>query len=183
MTFRGFISVDIEANDEIKKFIEELERTRAPLKMVGSDKIHMTIKFLGDTEREKVNDIAETVRDILTQFDPFHLNIKGVGAFPHLDYMKVVWIGIKNEDEITDIAHEVEEEMVPLGFSRMDKGFSPHITVARVKGGKNKGKLQSVLRQYQDHDFGEQKVTKLKLKESILKKSGPEYKTLEEMYL
>lgn len=183
MTFRGFISVDIEANDEIRKFMEELERTRAPLKMVDRDKIHITVKFLGDTERDKVTDIAEKVRDILTGSESFVLNVKGVGAFPHMDYMKVVWIGIENEEEITEIAHEVEEEMVPLGFSRMDKGFSPHVTVARVKGGKNKDKLQSVLRQYQGYDFGKQKVTKLKLKESILKKSGPKYKTLEEMYL
>lgn len=183
MTFRGFISVDIDANEEIKKFMDELEQTRAPLKMVDRDKIHITVKFLGDTEREKVNDIAETVRDVLSGYERFALNLKGVGAFPHLDYMKVVWVGVENEEEITEIAHEVEEEMVPLGFSRMDKGFSPHITVARVKGGKNKGKLQSVLRQYQEYYFGPQKVTKLKLKESVLKKKGPEYKTLEEMYL
>ncbi len=183
MTFRGFISVDIEPTEEIKKYIGELERTGAPLKMVDPDKIHITVKFLGDTEEDQIKAISDTVRRVLKDHEPFDLNIKGAGAFPHLDYMKVVWVGVEDCPGLHKIAHQVEEELVPLGFSRMDRSFSPHITVARVKGGKNKEQLASVIRDYRDLSFRTQRITKLKLKESILKKSGPKYNTLEEYFL
>ncbi len=183
MTFRGFISVDIEPTEEIRKFMGELERTGAPLKMVDADKIHITVKFLGDTEENKIKDISEIVRGVLEEHSPLELKIKGAGAFPHLDYMKVVWLGIENSKEIHEIAHVVEEELVPLGFSRMEQSFSPHITVARVKGGKNKEQLVSKIKEYSNYHFDTQKIFKLKLKESVLKRKGPEYKTLEEYFL
>lgn len=183
MTFRGFISLDIDSNSEIRKFREGLEKTGAPLKMVDLDKIHITVKFLGDTEEEKIDKISNVVKKVLENREPFTIDIKGAGAFPHLDYMKVVWIGIEDEPKLNEMAHRVEEELVPHGFPRDDKGFSPHITVARVKGGKNKDRLRRVIENYEDYYFGSQEVTKLKLKKSILSKGGPEYHTLKEMPL
>ncbi|MFO8108997.1 MAG: RNA 2',3'-cyclic phosphodiesterase [Thermoplasmata archaeon] len=183
MTFRGFISVDVEATAEMKRFTGELENCGAPLNMVEPENIHITVKFLGDTEEKQIKDISEITRSVLKEHEPFEITIKGAGAFPHLNYMKVIWIGVEDCPELQRIAHQIEEELVPMGFSRMDKSFSPHITVARVKGGKNKEQLASVIRKYRDLEFHTQKITKIKLKESILKKSGPEYKTLEEYFL
>ncbi|MFP3872750.1 MAG: RNA 2',3'-cyclic phosphodiesterase [Candidatus Natronoplasma sp.] len=197
MTFRGFISIDVEPTDEIHEFLDELERTGAPLNMVDPDKLHMTVKFLGDTEDEDIDDIVEKTEFALQDFEPFTLKVSGTGAFPHLGYMKVVWMdsqavpdaphaGTTEDDDIpflTDMAHRVEEELVPLGFERDDREFSPHITVARVKGGKNKEQLRDVIENYDDTDFTTFEVTELALKKSVLKKSGPEYHTLEKIPL
>jgi len=183
MTFRGFIALDIEPNDEIRKFMEGLEKTGAPLKMVNPNDIHITIKFLGDTEEDKVQDISEVVRRVLEEKEPFTIDLEGVGAFPHLGYMKVVWIGTKEEPRLQKVAHRVEEELVPVGFPRDDKGFSPHVTVARVKGGKNKDRLKDTIKNYEGFFFKTHKVTKLKLMKSTLTKKGPIYETLEEYYL
>ncbi len=183
MTFRGFVALDVEANAKIREFIDEVERTGAPLNMVDPNDIHMTIKFLGDTEEETIDEITEKVKFVLDSFDPFEIEIKGTGAFPHMGFMKVVWVGAEGTSELEDMAHRVEEELVPVGFSRDDREFSPHITVARVKGGKNKEQLRSVIEDYEDTHFTTKRVNKLTLKKSILKKSGAEYETLEEMYL
>ncbi|MFO7792645.1 MAG: RNA 2',3'-cyclic phosphodiesterase [Candidatus Saliniplasma sp.] len=183
MTYRGFIALDIEPNDEIRKFMEGLKKTGAPLKMVDSNKLHITMKFLGDTEEDDTQNISEIVRRVLDNKEPFTIDLKGVGAFPHLGYMKVVWIGSEEEPKLENTAHRIEEELVPLGFSREEKGFSPHITVARVKGGKNKERLKKTIKNYEDYYFKTQKVTKLKLKKSTLTKKGPIYETLEEYYL
>ncbi len=183
MTFRGFIAVDIEASEDVKNFKEDLEKTGAVLKMVDLDKMHITLKFLGDTEEEKVPDISETIRKVIEDHEPFQLRIKDTGAFPDLGYIKVIWMGIENEKTITDIAHAIEEELVPVGFSRMERGFSPHITVARMKSAKNKEKVASTIRDYQGRLFNVQDVEKIELKKSVLKRSGPEYTTLEEYYL
>lgn len=195
MTFRGFISIDVEPTDKMLEFIDEVERTGAPLNMVDPSQLHMTVKFLGDTEEDMIDDLVEKTNFALEPYDPFKIDLKGTGAFPHLGFMKVVWIGSEvsseetqtsNDEEFTllaDIAHRVEEELVPLGFERDDREFSPHFTVARVKGGKNKEKLKSVIEEYEDEDFATWEVEKLTLKKSILKKSGPEYHTLEEIPL
>lgn len=180
MTFRGFISIDIEATDEIRRFMDDIEKTRAALKMVDPEKIHITVKFLGDTEEDMIDEIGEKMNGLLSSHEPFRLNLKGAGAFPHLNYMKVVWVGTEDKPVLEDIAHEVEEELVPLRFSRMEKGFSPHITVARVKGGKNKNRLKAAIQDYEGYEFGEQEVSELKLKKSVLKDSGPVYTTIEE---
>ncbi len=195
MTFRGFISIDVEPTDKMLKFIDEVERTGAPLNMVDPSQLHMTVKFLGDTEEDLVEEIVEKTEFALEPYDPFKIDLKGTGAFPHLGFMKVVWIGSevsseetqtsKNEEFslLSDIAHRIEEELVPLGFERDDREFSPHFTVARVKGGKNKERLKSTIEEYEDEDFATWEVEKLTLKKSVLKKSGPEYHTLEEITL
>ncbi len=193
MTFRGFIAIDIEATDVIHEFMDELETTGAPLNMVDSNQLHMTVKFLGDTEEDKIDDIIEKVEFALEDFEPFSLEVAGTGAFPHLGFMKVVWMdsvahspaphaGTTEDEDIpflTDMAHRVEEELVPLGFERDEREFSPHITVARVKGGKNKEKLRDVIEKHEEEHFATFEVNELALKKSILKKSGPEYHTLE----
>ncbi len=197
MTFRGFISIDVEPTDKVHEFIDELERTRAPLNMVDPNQLHITVKFLGDTEEEQVDQIVEKTEFALEDFDPFSLKVSSTGAFPHLGYMKVVWMdseaapdaphaGVTEDEDIpflTDMAHRVEEELVPLGFERDDREFSPHVTVARVKGGKNKERLRDVIEKYDGEQFAVFEVTELKLKKSILKKSGPEYHTLEKIPL
>jgi len=195
MTFRGFISIDVEPNDMMLEFIDEVERTGAPLNMVDPSQLHMTVKFLGDTEEDLIDEIVEKTEFALEHYDPFKIDMIGTGAFPHLGFMKVVWIGsevsseeTQNSDEedislLADIAHRVEEELIPLGFERDDRDFSPHFTVARVKGGKNKERLKRVVEKYEDEHFATLNVEKLTLKKSILKKDGPEYHTLEEIPL
>ena len=184
MTFRGFISLDVEPNDKVKRFMNDLENTGAPLNMVDPEQIHMTVKFLGDTEEDKIDDIVDKVNFALKEFEPFNINVKGTGAFPHLGYMKVVWMGTEDKTEnLKEIAHRVEEELVPLGFSREEREFSPHITVARVKGGKNKDQLRETIESYEGIHFKSLRVNRLSLKKSVLKKSGAEYTTLKEMYL
>lgn len=182
MTFRGFISLDIDVNDEIRKFHEALDKTGAPLKMVNTDQIHITMKFLGDTEEDQIDEIGDVVRRVIDDREPFTFDVKGAGAFPHLGYMKVVWVGTEDEPRLNEVAHRIEEELVPLGFERDEKEFSPHVTVARVKGGKNKDRLKRTIENYEDYYFKTQKVTKMKLKKSTLQEGGPDYETLEEYY-
>ncbi len=183
MTFRSFIAVDIEAKTGIRDFMSKVEETGASIKMVDPEKVHITVKFLGDIEEDIVDDIGNKIKFVLEDREPFVLNLKGAGAFPSLDYMKVVWIGAEECKDISEIAHRLEEELVPLGFKREKRSFSPHITVGRVKGGRNKQRLRAVLDDYKNYNFGRQKVTKLELKRSDLKREGPEYTTVKEYYL
>ena len=67
-----------------------------------------------------------------------------------------------------------------MGFAPDAKGFSPHLTIARVKSGRNKAELASCLTENADYEFGMINAACLRLKKSQLTPRGPIYSTLKE---
>ncbi len=183
MSFRAFIAVDVEYKPKIVDFANALKKTNAPLKMVDIDNIHITLKFLGDTDESKVDDIAEMIKGSIEGLKPFTINFRHVGAFPNLNYMKVIWLGIQNAEPLIKIAKYLEDNLSNLGFKKEKRGFRPHITLARVKGPKRKSELQNVIKNYIDMDFGVQEIRHLRLKKSILSRAGPTYSTVKEVMM
>lgn len=181
MTFRAFISVDLEPQPKLLEFWESLKRTNAPLKMVNLEIIHMTLKFLGDTEEGMVDEIEGIMKESIADVEPFEVQLKGTGAFPNLNYMKVVWVGLEGADPLIAISKSLDWGVSKLGFKKEKRGFRPHITVARVKGPKNKNILADVINKYGDADFGVKKVDCIRLKKSVLHREGPTYSTVREV--
>jgi 2'-5' RNA ligase len=97
--------------------------------------------------------------------------------------MKVLWIGITDEGNIETIARAIDEKLEPLGFKKEHRGFSPHLTVGRVKTARNKDKLLKVIDNYKAVEFTIQKVQSITLKKSDLTPKGPIYTTLREVPL
>ncbi|MFQ5883491.1 MAG: RNA 2',3'-cyclic phosphodiesterase [Thermoplasmata archaeon] len=181
MSFRAFISVDLDPNPLLENFSKALKNTGAPLKAVRMDQIHMTLKFLGDTDESLVPKIEGVMEEAVRTARPFEVGYKGTGAFPNMRYIKVVWIGLVNSGPLAQISEFLDNELHPLGFKREGRRFSPHITIGRLKGSKGKEDIQEILSKTRDADFGAQMVDRLRLKKSILEKSGPVYSTLAEV--
>ncbi len=179
--FRGFISIDLKPNQKIKKIIEELDKSEANLKIVSPEKMHITLKFLGDTEEKLIPKIEEIIKNTVEEIEPFEIKIKKTGAFPNLNYMKVLWIGIEKGEQIGIIAKKIDEGLTKIGFKKEKRGFSPHITIARVKSGKNKDIILKILNKYKNEEFINLKVDKVSLKKSELTPKGPIYTTLKEI--
>jgi 2'-5' RNA ligase len=97
--------------------------------------------------------------------------------------MKVLWIGITDEGNIETIVHAIDKKLEPLGFKKENRGFSPHLTVGRVKTAKNKDQLLEVMGKYKTVEFTIQNVQSIKLKKSELTPKGPIYTTLREVPL
>jgi 2'-5' RNA ligase len=183
MSIRTFIAVDIGPLDEFVNFKEALDDINADLKSVAPENIHITMKFLGDTNEELINDIIEIIRQCSKDIKPFKLEFKGAGAFPNLNYIKVLWIGILNYGPLETIANNLNSEMTKLGFKPEKRGFKPHITIARVKSRKKKNELKNLLIQNKDRHFADFSVDNVRLKKSILDSTGPTYYTLSEIKL
>lgn len=181
--FRGFISADIGAVSEIVLFEDELEKTGADLKLVEPENVHLTLKFLGETNEEKIDDISRIMENSVKGLKKFKLRLKGAGAFPNLNYPRVVWVGIENPEGLIKIANALEDELQHLGFRKERRAFSPHVTVARVKTGRNKNQLAEMLIKNREKDFGAIDIGCIRLKKSILSSKGPEYYTLKEISL
>jgi len=182
-TIRSFIAFDIDNESVIKQFSEAqttLVNTGADLKLVKPQNIHMTMRFLGNISPPMVDSIHEEMKKI--SFAPFDVEIKGLGVFPKLKYARVIWAGIrKGADELTNVFNQLEPLLRKLGFKPDSKGFSPHLTIARVKTGRNKAELIQRIQELADYEFGIVKADCLRLKKSVLTPKGPIYSTLREV--
>jgi len=182
-TIRSFIAFDIDSELVLKRLSEAqniLINTGADLKVVEPKNIHVTMRFLGNISPPMVDSIHEEMKKI--SFIPFEIELKGLGAFPSLRYARVVWAGIrKGADELMNVFNQLEPSLRRLGFNPDPKGFSPHLTIARVKTGRHKAELVKCVEDLADYEFGIIKADCLRLKKSVLTPKGPIYTTLREV--
>jgi 2'-5' RNA ligase len=109
------------------------------------------------------------------------LELKGVGAFPSLSRISIIWVGIgTGGDDVEKIYDQVEDGMSGLGFARENRRFNPHITIARVRTGRKREELARLLGELTENSFGNFLAERVRLKQSILRPGGPEYRTLYE---
>ena len=179
--FRGFIAIDIDSFPKLVQFENEIRNLGANVKLVEPENIHITLKFLGDTNEEYADRIDEIMKDAVKNSNPFEIKLKGAGVFPNQNYIKVIWIGIENGEQIGKIASKIDEKISELGFEKERRRFSAHLTIARVKSAKNKEKLLELIEKYRDIEFGSLKVDTIKLKKSELTPKGPIYTMLKEV--
>lgn len=180
---RSFIAFDVEDKDVIKRIVqaqEKLVKTGADLKLIKPENIHVTIRFLGNITSEMVNEVYEEMRKV--SYKPFKIELRGLGAFPNLKYLRVIWVGIKEGvNELISIFNQLEPQLRRLGLKPDTKGFSPHITIARVRSSRHKTELAQQVKELADYEFGLIKGEKLRLKKSVLSPKGPVYSTLREV--
>jgi 2'-5' RNA ligase len=182
-TFRGFIAIEINPTPQIIAFEKEIEKTGADVKLVEPENIHITVKFLGDTDENNIDGIERSIKESVRGIEPFSITLKGTGVFPNQNYIKVLWIGITDSGDIETIAHAIDEKLSPLGFKKEHRGFSPHLTVGRVKTARNKDQLLRVIENHISEKFTIQRVESITLKKSELTPKGPIYTTLREVLL
>ncbi len=181
-SIRSFLAFDIESEAVRKRLAAVqnlLAQTGADLKLVEPQNIHITVRFLGDITPATAEKIFEAMQQV--QFTPFNVQIKSLGAFPDLRYPRVVWAGItEGVDQLKTVFSQLEPRLRSLGFTPDPKGFSPHLTIARVKTGRNKAQLADFVAKNANYDFGTIKAECLRLKKSDLTPRGPIYSTLKE---
>lgn len=178
LQFRGFIAVDIDVFPKLLEFEKEIKETGANVKLVEPENVHITLKFLGDTNESQIDEIDKIMKDAVKGVDPFNIQLKGAGVFPNPNYIKVIWVGIKQGEPIGVIASKIDEQLSKMGFKKEKRGFSPHLTIARVKSAKGKDEILHVIEKYRDVQFVDIRVDSIKLKKSDLTPKGPVYTTL-----
>lgn len=180
---RTFIAIDIPISQKITDVISELKKAEINAKIVEIENMHLTLKFLGDTEENLIDKIEEIINDSIKEIQPYEITLKNIGVFPNQKYIKVVWIGVENTEPLKKIAETIDTKLIDLGFKKERRPFSVHLTIARLKSAKNKDKLIELLNKYQNTEFQKIKVCKILLKKSILTSEGPIYTNLKEIEL
>ncbi len=174
MKYRAFISVAVEANECLLNVWRELESSGDSLRMVKPGNLHITLKFLGDVDSSIDRSIIEVMEKALTGINPFKAEIRGMGAFPSENYIKVVWLGVDSSGMLEDISSRLVEGMKGLGFKK-DKGFQGHLTLARVRSARDKKKIKRIISANRDTIFLDFPVRSIELMKSTLTPTGPIY--------
>lgn len=149
---------------DIQKQIAEI----SDVKIVEPENLHFTLKFLGEANDDQVSYVKNAVADVAKDWQPFEINIAGLGAFPSLNFMRVVWIGAP---ALHRLQHAVDEALHPV-FQK-ERNIVSHLTLARVRT-QEKG-LAGFVKSNENAEIGPMTVDRIKLKKSTLRPTGPVY--------
>ncbi len=179
---RCFIAVEIgdtQVLSNLVAFGKALVATGAPVKLVEAQNLHVTLRFLGNVSRSRVEEVGQLIDEI--EFSPFEVELRDVGVFPNLRRVNVVWVGIARGDvELLHVFTQLDAKLQGVGFPSDRRGFSPHITVARVSSSQQREALVEAVAAWRDREFGVFGVDAIQLKRSVLTPRGPIYSTLHE---
>ena len=180
---RAFIAVEVpegEAKNRIFSFIRAVSESEADLKPVEPQNIHITLRFLGEVTTAKLESIKAELNKIT--FHAFDVSLQGVGVFPDYRHINVIWAAIDEGNiGLVDLYGKINNALGGIGIPPDMRGLSPHITVARVRSGRNKENLSKTISRLKDLEFGTFHVNSFHLKRSTLTSTGPIYQSLLEV--
>jgi len=178
---RSFIAIQMpaEVRKQLIEITNSLKETQAGIKCVSPENAHLTLKFLGNVNERRLEDIKNIVESVSKKIDPFELSLSGVGVFPNRSAPKVIWLGIgQGKGMLNRIKDMLEERLLEIGIGKEERQYHAHLTLGRVKLLKEKNKLISWLESNMNFEISSIKVRKITLMKSILKSEGAEYSPL-----
>ena len=176
---RAFVAIEVPGPvlDSLVLFQKELSATGGDMKLVERQNLHFTVKFLGEVTESEATEVGARLGRLSPK--AADVEVRGAGAFPTLSHPRVVWAGVSAEHEalVAAIASDVIGALGGIG-EKDDRPFRAHITLGRVRSGRNARQLADLLRSSSGRPFGVARLSELKLKSSVLTPAGPIYKNL-----
>ena len=179
MLIRTFISIDVPVTDEMESLFDRL-RHIGGIRVPPSKQIHLTLKFLGDTDDKKVVRLCSTLKEALSEEGSFEITVEGLGAFPDRKNPRIVWLGIKDQERLMAIAEKVDDTVKKMGLKCDDKRFSPHITVGRTD---RRVDLKELFKESEDVEFCIFRCDRVDVMKSVLTPKGAIHSVIESIQL
>lgn len=185
---RIFVALDLDSaiRERIQKFVEEIRATAPEARWISAESLHVTLKFIGEQPDAAIAQVEAALRSI--RAEPFQLRFSGTGFFPTPRAARVFWIGIEADDALTALVKTIEEALAKIGITKEDRAFTPHLTIARTRGGSGApgrrkgdranrqfGELRKFLATLPAPDFGTMTAREFFLYRSQLSSKGSEY--------
>lgn len=181
MSQRLFIAVDLspEIADEVELFERAFARYDLDIRWVKKDNLHLTLKFLGQTEVSRIAAITEKLSAVAAVTDIFAVHLAELGVFPDPVHPQVLWIGAdQGAPELHDLAKQIEESLVVAGFPEGEKPFVPHLTIGRFKSNRNMDNFRVAMEEISYRSTYTLRVDHLSVYRSFLTPEGPQYESL-----
>jgi 2'-5' RNA ligase len=157
------------------------KRLTSKVSWVRPELAHVTLKFLGEVDEEKISAIVQAMREAAR--GSFEMQGGAGGFFPPKGAPRVIWVGLRQgREECAAYFEKLDGGLAQAGFLAESKPFSPHLTVARVKAAMRSDDWSGLLGDLK-RDWPVFTVDHVVLWQSILRPSGPEYRRVAEVEL
>jgi RNA 2',3'-cyclic 3'-phosphodiesterase len=188
---RLFVALDIDDSirARLSRFVEGVGGFAPDARWVRPEALHITLKFIGEKPEATLADIITTLEQI--RASAFGIQLRGFGFFPTAKAPRVFWLGVAAGEQLPSLAASVDAQLEVLGIPREAHAFSPHLTLARAKGGSgspgwrkgdraNTGfqRLQKRLAAMPEPEFGTMTAREYFLYQSRLSPKGSQYTKL-----
>lgn len=180
---RTFIAIELPepVKEALGALSRRLQRPGERVTWVPADRIHLTLRFLGELDEEAIAKLSAILSDEYAGMAPFALSVAEVGAFPNVRRPSVIWAGVGPVDGGVQAAQAVAEQAARAsGLPAEKKAFRPHLTLARIRDRRAASGLTARLEAERGFVGGEFTVGRVSLFSSELTPKGPIYRGLGE---
>jgi 2'-5' RNA ligase len=176
---RVFVAIPVpdDVRRALGELIAKLQRTCPGARWVRAEGMHLTLKFIGEASKEKVERVKAALAAVRSPA-PVELHFHNTGFFPNPRHPRVFWAGIDSTPNLAEVAEAIEKKLEVLGIPREARAFRPHLTLARFNSQDGVPRLGEVLAQLTPFDFGATTARQFHLYQSVLKRGGAEYTVL-----
>lgn len=177
---RLFIAIDLplDVKDYLYNLQKSFDKNLAKITWVSKKNLHLTLKFLGEIDASKLDEIKKILRNI--KFSSFEVSLNNFTCFPDFSFPRVLWVALKPEDNIFKLAQLIDEET--LLISKSDVQFKAHLTIGRVKTIKFKERFTEQLKKIKIEKI-KFRIDSFTLYKSTLSAQGPSYDVVEKYKL
>jgi len=181
---RAFIAIELSPDIRLQlgQLIQKFRALRIQaVRWVAVENIHLTLKFLGDINRTDLDKLSIILLSRSAEFSPIPFQVGGMGAFPNNRKPRVVWVGLQTSAALQQLQSAIEDAATQIGIPTEERGFSPHLTLGRVRNDVSPADLQtlgSALTAMQASDFGFMTAASFTLFRSDLRQQGALYTPL-----
>jgi len=182
---RTFIAVDLPSSviETLGQISTQLQArlTGTPVRWVDFQKMHLTLKFLGDISQENIGMVEKILQSEAAKRQPMEIGIGGIGAFPKIRHPRVIWVGVEAPDELSDLRRGIEDGVARLGYSYDKYAFTPHLTLGRISRKASARDVRTVgnaLHDFQVGFIGVARIDAVHLYQSDLLPDGAQYTRL-----
>jgi 2'-5' RNA ligase len=183
-TLRTFIALDMPPaiKTALSKYVQPLRSRRGRVSWVKAENLHLTLKFLGDTPADRIEEIGAALQEIAAASTAFSGIIEGCGVFPNDEHPRVLWVGINDKTgALQKLAKAIDERLHQFGFAKEKRVFSPHLTIGRAKD----PRIPEIIRALKENPFAAMPASfdEIIFMKSDLQPAGSIYTPLRKLFL
>ena len=183
---RLFVALNLPKKDRerIHRATRKLRDEELPVRWVDVDGFHVTLKFLGEVRRERLEEVEQAINRVASSTKAFRTKFGGFGAFPSVRQPRVIWLGVKANPELRCLKQDLEYSFGDIGFEAETRAFHPHVTLGRADDREGAGAFRSLDDLLSALECtGDVRVATVDLMESKLGPGGSKYTLLSSVKL
>ncbi|MBN1849450.1 MAG: RNA 2',3'-cyclic phosphodiesterase [Deltaproteobacteria bacterium] len=179
---RSFLAFELppEIKNIINRVSKDLRQSDLNVRWVNVENIHLTIVFMGNIHEKEIPFMSQTIEKVCLRYAPFHVFLKGLGAFPNTRRPRVIWAGLDGDtSKMPFFQKALQKHLRPVGIKEEKRPFKPHLTLGRFKNpGPADSLLDNLIGTYKDLSSSEYSFRELIFFKSDIKPGGAVYTKL-----